>query len=66
MGSLEVSPLLAYDTESTLRAAKQLLERANRPNLFIKMPGTNEGLPAIEGAAARSLSPTAIQRKRAT
>jgi transaldolase len=48
--SLEVSPLLAYDTESTLRAAKGLHDRAERPNLFIKIPGTPEGLPAIEEA----------------
>ncbi len=48
--SLEVSPLLAYDTGSTLRAAKDLFARANRPNLFIKIPGTKEGLPAIEEA----------------
>jgi transaldolase len=48
--SLEVSPLLAYDTESTLRAAKDLFARAARPNLFIKIPGTKEGLPAIEEA----------------
>ena len=48
--SLEVSPLLAYDTASTLRAAKDLHERAGRPNLFIKIPGTKEGLPAIEEA----------------
>src|SRR5258705_12275687 len=46
--SLEVSPLLAHGTESTLRAAKDLHARAARPNLFIKIPGTNEGLPAIE------------------
>jgi transaldolase len=46
--SLEVSPLLAYDTKSTLRAAKELFDRANRPNVFIKIPGTKEGLPAIE------------------
>src|SRR5436190_10793432 len=46
--SLEVSPLLAYDTDSTLRAAKGLFTRAQRPNLFIKIPGTKEGLPAIE------------------
>jgi transaldolase len=46
--SLEVSPLLAYDTESTLRAAKDLFARAQRPNLFIKIPGTKEGVPAIE------------------
>jgi len=46
--SLEVSPLLAYDTKSTLAAAKELFARAGRPNLFIKIPGTKEGLPAIE------------------
>ena len=48
--SLEVSPLLAHDTASTIRAAKDLSERAARPNLFIKIPGTKEGLPAIEEA----------------
>ena len=46
--SLEVSPLLAYDTASTLAAAKSLHARAGRPNLLIKIPGTKEGLPAIE------------------
>jgi len=48
--SLEVSPLLAYDTASTLTAAKDLHTRAGRPNLYIKIPGTKEGLPAIEEA----------------
>jgi transaldolase len=48
--SLEVSPLLAYDTKSTLAAAKELHARAKRPNLLIKIPGTKEGLPAIEEA----------------
>jgi transaldolase len=48
--SLEVSPLLAYDASSTLVAAKQLQARAARPNVFIKIPGTKEGLPAIEEA----------------
>lgn len=48
--SLEVSPKLAYDTQSTLKAAKQLYAQAGRPNLFIKIPGTREGLPAIEEA----------------
>jgi transaldolase len=48
--SLEVSPLLAYDTASTIAQAKQLHARAGRPNLFIKIPGTKEGLPAIEEA----------------
>lgn len=46
--SLEVSPLLAHDTTSTIAAAKELHARAGRPNLFIKIPGTKEGLPAIE------------------
>jgi transaldolase len=48
--SLEVSPLLAYDTPSTLTAARDLHGRAGQPNLFIKIPGTKEGLPAIEEA----------------
>jgi len=46
--SLEVSPKLAYDSRSTVAAAKGLHARAARPNLFIKIPGTREGLPAIE------------------
>jgi transaldolase len=50
--SLEVSPRLAYDTASTLAAARDLYARAARPNLFIKIPGTREGLPAIEEAIA--------------
>jgi len=48
--SLEVSPLLAYDTTATLAAAKELYTRAAQPNVFIKIPGTKEGLPAIEEA----------------
>ena len=48
--SLEVSPLLSHDTVSTIAAAKTLHVRAGRPNLFIKIPGTTEGLPAIEEA----------------
>jgi len=48
--SLEVSPLLAYDATSTIAAATQLHARAARPNLFIKIPGTSAGLPAIEDA----------------
>src|SRR4029077_3988888 len=48
--SLEVSPLLAHDTASPIAAAKDLHGRAGRPNLFIKIPGTKEGLPAIEEA----------------
>ena len=48
--SLEVSPLLAYDAQATVKQAKALHAQANRPNLFIKIPGTAEGLPAIEAA----------------
>jgi transaldolase len=48
--SLEVSPLLAHDAKKTVAAAKELSTRANRPNLFIKIPGTREGLTAIEEA----------------
>src|ERR1041385_2744398 len=48
--SLEVSPMLAHDTASTLSEAKDLYARAGRTNLFIKIPGTQEGLPAIEEA----------------
>ena len=50
--SLEVSPLLAYDTAQTVEAAKALHARAGRSNLFIKIPGTPEGLPAITEAIA--------------
>jgi transaldolase len=48
--SLEVSPLLAHDTNRTLAAARDLHQRGGKPNLFIKIPGTAEGLPAIEAA----------------
>ncbi|PYN91607.1 MAG: transaldolase, partial [Candidatus Rokuibacteriota bacterium] len=48
--SLEVSPMLAHDTASTLTAARTLHARSARPNLLIKIPGTKEGLPAIEEA----------------
>jgi transaldolase len=48
--SLEVSPLLAYETKETTAEAIRLSHRANTPNLFVKIPGTKEGLPAIEEA----------------
>lgn len=48
--SLEVSPLLAHDTERTVSAAVDLHHKGGKPNLFIKIPGTPEGLPAIEEA----------------
>lgn len=50
--SLEVSPLLAYDTAATVEAAKALHRRAARRNLFIKIPGTAEGLPAVTECVA--------------
>ena len=46
--SMEVSPLLAYDTSGSIEAAARIHQQANRPNLFIKIPGTPEGIPAIE------------------
>jgi len=48
--SLEVSPRLTQDTDSAVNAVKDLYGRARRPNLFIKIPGTREGLPAVEKA----------------
>lgn len=54
--SLEVSPLLAYDTGKSVAAAKLLHEKGNRPNLFIKIPGTSEGNPAIEEAIASGVA----------
>jgi transaldolase len=54
--SLEVSPLLAYDTNETIAEAKRLFRRANRRNLFVKIPGTKEGLPAIEEAIFAGVS----------
>src|SRR5579872_3375246 len=48
--SLEVSPLLAHDTAKTVAAAKDLHASAGQPNLLVKIPGTKEGLPAIEEA----------------
>jgi transaldolase len=46
--SLELSPLLAHDTAGSVKAAVQLHRQAKRPNLFIKIPGTPQGVPAIE------------------
>jgi len=45
--SLEVAPSLAHDTAGTIEAARRLHERIKRPNLFVKIPGTAEGIPAI-------------------
>jgi len=54
--SLEVSPLLAYDTKGSVAAANRLHKKANRPNLFIKIPGTKEGNPAIQDAIASGVA----------
>jgi transaldolase len=54
--SLEVSPLLAYDIDGTSAAAATLHKKANRPNLFIKIPGTKEGNVAIENAIAAGIA----------
>jgi transaldolase len=48
--SMEVSPLLADDTQTTIDAALRIHKQANRPNLYIKIPGTPAGVPAIEAA----------------
>jgi len=48
--SMEVSPLLANDTKTTIAAALRIHKQANRPNLYVKIPGTPAGVPAIEEA----------------
>jgi transaldolase len=48
--SMEVSPLLASDTKGTIDAALRIHKQANRPNLYVKIPGTPAGVPAIEAA----------------
>ena len=50
--SVEVSPLLAHDTDGTIREVRQWVERISRPNLMVKIPGTPEGVPAIEAMIA--------------
>lgn len=54
--SLEVSPLLARDTEGTIKQAKNLWERVNRKNVMIKIPGTKEGLPAIRKCLSEGIN----------
>jgi transaldolase len=53
--SLELSPLLAYDTKKSVSAARLLHGKGNRPNLFIKIPGTSSGVPAIEESIANGV-----------
>jgi len=54
--SLEVSPLLAHDTKASLEEARHLFSAVNRPNVMIKIPGTKEGLPAIEQALSEGIN----------
>ena len=54
--SLEVSPVLAHDTQGTLELARQLWKQVSRPNLMIKIPATQEGLPAIRDAIAEGIN----------
>ncbi|RLV55285.1 transaldolase [Aeromicrobium phragmitis] len=54
--SIEVEPGLAHDTDGTVDLAQRLWERVDRPNLFIKIPATREGLPAIAATIARGIS----------
>ncbi|HCK65396.1 MAG TPA: transaldolase [Anaerolineae bacterium] len=54
--SLEVSPLLAKDTAGTIKQAKELWERVNRPNLMVKIPATKEGIPAIKESIASGIN----------
>ncbi len=54
--SIEVSPLIAHDTKATVTMAKELWKRIDRPNLMVKIPGTNEGVPAIEECVAEGIN----------
>jgi transaldolase len=54
--SLEVSPVLAHDTDGTIKAARYYYERVNRPNLMIKIPATPEGIPAITATIASGIN----------
>ncbi len=54
--SLEVSPELAHDTDATLEEARRLWKALDRPNVMIKVPGTDEGLPAIEALIADGIN----------
>jgi transaldolase len=54
--SIEVSPAMAHDTEATVASAKELWAEVDRPNLFIKIPATTEGAPAITDVLAEGIS----------
>ena len=54
--SLEVEPAFAHDTEATIEQAREYWERVDRPNLMVKIPGTEEGVPAIEETIAAGIN----------
>jgi transaldolase len=54
--SIEVPPILAYDTEATIEVARTLWRKVDRPNLLVKIPGTTEGLPAIVASLSEGIS----------
>lgn len=54
--SIEVSPYLAYDTEGSVDEARALWREVARPNLMVKIPGTREGLPAIQGLLGEGIN----------
>lgn len=54
--SIEVPPNIAKDTESTIKEARRYYQTIDRPNLMIKIPGTPEGLPAVEQAISEGMS----------
>ncbi|HEX4211802.1 MAG TPA: bifunctional transaldolase/phosoglucose isomerase [Candidatus Dormibacteraeota bacterium] len=54
--SIEVSPTLGYDTEGTIAMARDLFKRAGRPNVMVKIPGTEAGLPAIRKALGEGIN----------
>lgn len=54
--SIEVSPLLAFDTEGTIREAKELWELVNRKNIMVKVPATRQGMPAVQALIAEGIN----------
>jgi transaldolase len=54
--SIEVSPLIANDTEATIREARRIWEAVNRPNVMVKIPGTSAGIPAIETCLSEGIN----------
>src|SRR3954447_20208829 len=54
--SLEVEPAIAHDTDKTIEQAREFWQRVDRPNVMIKIPGTDEGIPAIEACLAEGIN----------